>query len=97
MAPMPRVAMEIGRAAEMPEFSASTDFTMVAMVAMPTARSFKRVAAESLTGAGRQLGFSGLRRPSHRASTAAMKARPHRIIPATGRSREGSRFVSSRA
>ncbi len=96
-APMPLVAMEIGRAAEIPEFSASTDFTTTAMVAMPTARSLSRVAAESLTGAGRQFGLSGLSNPSHRASTAAMKASPHRIIPATGSRRDGSRLVSSRA
>ena len=52
-APMPRVAIEIGSAAEMPEFSASIDFTTVITVAMPTASRVTRIAAASLTGAGR--------------------------------------------
>ena len=89
--------MEIGRAAEIPEFSASTDFTTVTTVAMPTASRVRRVAAASLTGAGRQAGFSGLSRPSQRASTKAMKASPPRIAAATGRSRDGRRSVASSA
>ena len=89
--------MEIGRAAEIPEFNASTDFTTVITVAMPTASRVRRVAAASPTGAGRQAGFSGLSSPSHRASTKAMKARPPRIAAATGSSRDGSRLVASRA
>jgi len=96
-APRPRVAIEIGSAAEIPELSASTDFTTVITVAMPTASRVSRVAAASPTGAGRQAGLSGLSNPSHRASTKAMKASPPRIAAATGSSRDGSRLVASSA
>ena len=55
-APSPRVAMETGSAAEIPEFKASTDFTTEMTMAMLTASRVMREAEASLTGAKRQAG-----------------------------------------
>ena len=92
-APSPRVAMETGSAAEMPEFKASIDFTTEMTMAMLTASRVRREAAASLTGASRHDGLSGDSSASARDCTKATKASPIRMAPAIGIRRAGIRSV----